>query len=155
MHSHGYNLLVDPDHTAWPTCQQTHWMRWVYALTDECVLCLPSVRAVLLGYNVMIIDSDSAPLSDFYWKVKQPPLSKYQMLSQSEGGGSINGGFTYVQNAKSNGPVAWVLFEMVHRTSRFSEDSKAFQQWGIHGEHLRWLRRREIKGASPSLVMPG
>lgn len=93
-----------------------------------------AVRAVLLGYNVAIIDSDSAALSDFYWKVKQPPLSNYHMLSQHEGQGTINGGFTYVQNVRSNGPVAWVLFEMIHRMARIQEDSTAFKKLGVYGE---------------------
>lgn len=50
-----------------------------------------------LGYNVMAIDTDVLVLDDWYWRVKQPPLNTYNMLSQAESSGFINGGFSYIQ----------------------------------------------------------
>ncbi|GLC34855.1 hypothetical protein PLESTM_000247200 [Pleodorina starrii] len=84
-------------------------------------------RSVALGYNVMAIDGDVLVLDDWYWRVKQPPLSSFTMLSQAETGACINGGFSYIQNASSQGPVAWMLFEAMHRAVRWSEDDSALQ----------------------------
>ncbi|PNH03781.1 hypothetical protein TSOC_010135 [Tetrabaena socialis] len=70
------------------------WWKWMTA-----------GRAVALGYNVLAIDSDTVVLSDWYvpyWRVKQPPLSTVQMACQNE-------------NAASNGPVVWILYELIHR----------------------------------------
>ncbi|EFJ42558.1 hypothetical protein VOLCADRAFT_97349 [Volvox carteri f. nagariensis] len=82
-------------------------------------------RSVLLGYNVMAVDSDVLVLDDWYWRVKQPPISSYNMMSQAECDICINGGFSYIQNASSRGPVAWLLYEAVHRAVRWAEDSSA------------------------------
>ncbi|GLI59216.1 hypothetical protein VaNZ11_001055 [Volvox africanus] len=82
-------------------------------------------RAVALGYNVMAVDSDVLVLDDWYWRVKQPPLSDFNMLTQNEWGVSFNGGFSYIQNATSSGPVAWLLFEALHRAVRWAEDDSA------------------------------
>jgi hypothetical protein len=49
--------------------------------------------------------------------VKQPPLSDFNMLTQNEWGISFNGGFSYIQNAASSGPITWLLFEALHRIS--------------------------------------
>ncbi|KAG2431447.1 hypothetical protein HXX76_009462 [Chlamydomonas incerta] len=88
------------------------WYKWYTA-----------ARAVALGYNVLAIDSDCLILDDFYFRVKAPsPLAKYNMFTQAEGKTLINSGWTYVQNAASNGPVAWMLYDMVHKLVRWAED---------------------------------
>ncbi|PNW84341.1 hypothetical protein CHLRE_04g230634v5 [Chlamydomonas reinhardtii] len=90
------------------------WLKW-----------FTTARAVMLGYNVMAVDSDSLVVDDFYWRVKlpwSPHLAKYNMFTQSEASTVINSGFTYVQNAASNGPVAWMLYDMTHKIVRWSED---------------------------------
>ncbi|EFJ52693.1 hypothetical protein VOLCADRAFT_102669 [Volvox carteri f. nagariensis] len=84
-------------------------------------------RAVALGYNVMAVDTDVLVLDDWYWRVKQPPLSDFNMLTQNEWGISFNGGFSYIQNAASSGPIAWLLFEALHRAVRWAEDDSAIQ----------------------------
>eukprot|EP00198_Chlamydomonas_reinhardtii_P004652 XP_001693988.1 predicted protein [Chlamydomonas reinhardtii] len=88
---------------------------------------LPS-RAVAMGYNVLAVDSDTVVLDDWYRRVKTPPLSSINMFSQSESVMTINGGFTYIQNAKSNGPITWILYEAVHRAVRWSEDCSRLRQ---------------------------
>lgn len=79
---------------------------------------LPAARAVMLGYNVMAIDTDTIVLGDFYARVKSPPLRAFTMISQSEYSDSINGGFSYIQGAQSNGPTAHLLFSAVYRIAR-------------------------------------
>ncbi|KAG2444931.1 hypothetical protein HXX76_001667 [Chlamydomonas incerta] len=88
------------------------WYKWYTA-----------ARAVALGYNVLAVDSDCFILDDFYLRVKVPSaLANYNMFTQSEGKTLINSGWTYVQNAASNGPVAWMLFDMLHKLVRWTED---------------------------------
>ncbi|EFJ52701.1 hypothetical protein VOLCADRAFT_85954 [Volvox carteri f. nagariensis] len=84
-------------------------------------------RAVALGYNVMAVDTDVLVLDDWYWRVKQPPLSDFNMLTQNEWGISFNGGFSYIQNAASSGPIAWLLFEALHRAVRWAEDNSVIE----------------------------
>ncbi|KAG2452261.1 hypothetical protein HYH02_003285 [Chlamydomonas schloesseri] len=90
------------------------WLKW-----------FTTARAVMLGYNVMAVDSDSLVVDDFYWRVKEPwspDLAKYNIFTQSEAATVINSGFTYIQNAASNGPVAWMLYEMTQKLVRWGED---------------------------------
>lgn len=49
---------------------------------------------VMLGYNVMTVDTDTVPLADFYSRVKAYPASQYTMMSQAEDIYTVNGGFT-------------------------------------------------------------
>ncbi|KAG2499569.1 hypothetical protein HYH03_002514 [Edaphochlamys debaryana] len=79
-------------------------------------------RAVGMRYNVMAVDTDVVAIGDWYERVKQPPLRSITMFSQAEGSFPINGGFSYIQNAAPDGPVAWLLYEAVHRAVRWSED---------------------------------
>lgn len=59
-----------------------------------CSLIVPrAARGIMLGYNMMAIDSDTVVLADFYAQVKQPPFSYYTMMAQSEGDKNLNGGF--------------------------------------------------------------
>ncbi|KXZ51702.1 hypothetical protein GPECTOR_11g151 [Gonium pectorale] len=85
-------------------------------------------RAIALGYNVMAVDTDVVVLDDWYWRAKQPPLSRYNMLSQSESGFAVNGGFSYIQNASPTGPVAWVFYEAMHRAVRWAEDDSKLME---------------------------
>lgn len=96
-------------------------------------------RAIALGYNVLSVDSDTFPLSDFYHRVKAPPMSGYTLMSQAELGYAVNGGFAYIQNAASNGPVAWVFYELMQRVGRWLENSTALRAKypGLWGEHAR------------------
>ncbi|KAG2500475.1 hypothetical protein HYH03_002041 [Edaphochlamys debaryana] len=86
-----------------------------------------TARAVSLGYNVMSVDADTLPLGDWYGMVKAPPAADYNMISQSECSYCINGGFSYIQNAAPDGPVAWMLYEAMHRVVRWSEDPSALR----------------------------
>ncbi|KAG2431457.1 hypothetical protein HXX76_009472 [Chlamydomonas incerta] len=79
-------------------------------------------RAVALGYNVLAVDLDVLIMDDWYFRVKQPPLSNYHMLSQNEWGINLNCGFMYFQNASPTGPVAWILFDYMNRVVRWAED---------------------------------
>ncbi|GFR42576.1 hypothetical protein Agub_g3503, partial [Astrephomene gubernaculifera] len=108
--------------TAW-------WRKWMTV-----------ARAVALGYNVMAVDSDVLVLDDWYWRVKQPPLSQYNMLSQNERGLSFNGGFSYIQNAAPNGPVSWLLYEALHRVVRWTEDDSVLQNTSARYREKRGLR---------------
>ncbi|PNW74502.1 hypothetical protein CHLRE_12g493750v5 [Chlamydomonas reinhardtii] len=94
-------------------------------------------RAVALGYNVLAVDLDVVVLDDWYWRVKQPPLSSYHMLSQNEWGLNLNCGFMYFQNASSTGPVMWVLYDHMHRIVRWSEDDSylAARSPGRYAKH--------------------
>ncbi|KAG2500462.1 hypothetical protein HYH03_002029 [Edaphochlamys debaryana] len=82
-------------------------------------------RAVSLGYNVMSVDADTLPLGDWYGMVKAPPASDYNMISQAESTEALNGGFTYIQNAAPDGPVAYLLYEGMHRVVRWAENASA------------------------------
>jgi hypothetical protein len=77
-----------------------------------------AARAVALGYNVMAIDADTVAIGDFYLRIKSPPMDAFTMISQYEGGHGINGGFSYIQNARRNGPTTYLLFSAVYRTAR-------------------------------------
>ena len=73
------------------------------------------VRSVRLGYNVLMTDNDVVFFDDPYHYFKSPPFSHFHVLNQMEhyDSHSSNGGFIYIQNARSNGPTAW-LFTEVH-----------------------------------------
>lgn len=88
--------------------------------SEQRVTCgLHAARAVALGYNVMVVDSDTVVMADFYSRVKAWPYSAYSMISQSEASAdAVNGGFTYVHNASRTGPTAYLLFSVVYRTAR-------------------------------------
>ncbi|KAG2484748.1 hypothetical protein HYH03_016495 [Edaphochlamys debaryana] len=86
----------------------------------------------------MAVDADSTPLHDFYLRANNPPLSGVNMMSQARAASSwaesrfaVNGGFTYVQNAAPNGPVAWIFFDMLHRAVRWSEDCSALRKLAV------------------------
>ena len=81
-----------------------------------------AARAVALGYNIMSIDSDVVALGNFYARVKSPPLSAFAMISQSESGVNINGGFSYFQNAAPDGPTAYLAFSVVYKMARYNEN---------------------------------
>ncbi|KXZ51952.1 hypothetical protein GPECTOR_11g76 [Gonium pectorale] len=92
--------------TAW-------WRKWFtvavsYAPTKHPVPPCRAARRSSQNQDVLVID-------DWYWRVKQPPLSGYNMLSQNEWGINFNGGFSYIQNASQTGPVAWILYDHLHR----------------------------------------
>ncbi|GFR40152.1 hypothetical protein Agub_g708 [Astrephomene gubernaculifera] len=97
-------------------------------------------RAVALGYNVMAVDTDILILDDWYWRAKQPPLRQYNMLCQNEVGIAFNSGFCYIQNATSNGPITWLLFEATHRVARWTEDDSVLQNTSSHFRQSRILR---------------
>lgn len=87
-----------------------------------------TARAVILGFNAMVVDSDTIPMSNIYWLLHRPPLAPYAMLSQAEAGTAINGGFSYVRGASSSGPVAWMMQELICRTARVYEDGSALNE---------------------------
>ena len=73
------------------------------------------VRAVRLGYNVLMTDNDVVMFDDPYLYFKSPPFSHFTVLNQQEwptAPGSASGGFIYIQNAQSNGPTAWLFIEV-------------------------------------------
>ena len=72
------------------------------------------VRAVRLGYNVLMTDNDVIMFDDPYAYFKAPPFSHFTVLNQQEWPDTHepNGGFIYVQNARPNGPAVWLFTEV-------------------------------------------
>lgn len=84
------------------------------------VLC----RLIRLGYNVLLLDSDTAMLDDPYKYFKQPPFDDIVVLNQEEDGIiSTNGGILYVQNSAPDGPAAFMFAETVSRPYRWADDN--------------------------------
>ena len=72
------------------------------------------VRAVRLGYNVLMTDNDVVMFDDPYAYFKAPPFSHFTVLNQQEWPDTHepNGGFIYIQNARPNGPAVWLFTEV-------------------------------------------
>ena len=72
------------------------------------------VRSVRLGYNVLMTDNDVVMFDDPYHYFKSPPFSHFTVLNQMEFWATHenNGGFIYIQNARSNGPAVWLYTEV-------------------------------------------
>ncbi|KAG2500796.1 hypothetical protein HYH03_001558 [Edaphochlamys debaryana] len=79
------------------------------------------VRAARLGFNVLSLDSDVLPLADLYSLLRQPGLGPYQLAAMRDGNGWINCGVVYARNVRPDGPVAYVLAEIVDRLERWGE----------------------------------
>lgn len=54
-------------------------------------------RSLRLGYNVLLVDSDTAVFDDPYKYFKQPPFQDIVVLNQEESPVEANGGNLYVQ----------------------------------------------------------
>ncbi|KAG2427030.1 hypothetical protein HYH02_014676 [Chlamydomonas schloesseri] len=80
-------------------------------------------RAVRLGYNVLSLDTDVVVLRDPYPHLKAPPYGAMHMVvgRSVRGGGVVNTGVMYVQNASRHGPISWLLAEVVDRNLRWVE----------------------------------
>ena len=58
---------------------------------------LPECRAIRLGYNVLLLDTDVTILDDPYKYFKQLPFRDMVIINQEEGHTTANGGVLYVQ----------------------------------------------------------
>lgn len=54
-------------------------------------------RAVRLGYNVLLLDSDVTLFDDPYKYFKQPPFQDLVVINQEENAMQANGGVLYIQ----------------------------------------------------------
>ncbi|KAG2424443.1 hypothetical protein HXX76_014496 [Chlamydomonas incerta] len=106
------------------------WRKWYTA-----------ARAVALGYNVLALDSDNLVLGDLYWRVKAPesPLSEINLFTQAECGDCVNSGFVYIQNAAPNGPIAWMLYDMVQKVVRWAEDPSGIFDLSPKAKAANWI----------------
>ena len=104
-----------------------------------------ALRAVRLGYNVLVLDADTVLFGDPYPYLKHAALlGSFHWLSQPESGdgdaegrgGFLNGGVYYVQNAAPSGPAAFLLYESVRRMLRWDDDGRATLRsyWRVGGE---------------------
>ena len=59
--------------------------------------CPMACRSMRLGYNVLLVDSDTAVFDDPYKYFKQPPFQDIVVLNQEESPVEANGGNLYVQ----------------------------------------------------------
>eukprot|EP00798_Chlamydomonas_sp_ICE-L_P031469 gene31469-6657_t len=66
-------------------------------------------RASRMGYNVMSFDSDFHIYRDPYPYLKGFPMQNHTLIATMEHSCGMNAGFMYIQNAKTNGPAAWVF----------------------------------------------
>jgi hypothetical protein len=62
-----------------------------------CSTCPMACRSMRLGYNVLLVDSDTAVFDDPYKYFKQPPFQDIVVLNQEESPVEANGGNLYVQ----------------------------------------------------------
>ncbi|GAX76828.1 hypothetical protein CEUSTIGMA_g4274.t1 [Chlamydomonas eustigma] len=85
-------------------------------------------RSVHMGFNVMTLDSDMIVLRNPYPLLKSPPFSNAVMLVVDEGPCYVNGGWMYIQGARSAGPTAWVLAQSVDIPLRWMDDEFTFLQ---------------------------
>ncbi len=74
---------------------------------------LTGARIVRMGYNMLMADADTVPLYDFYRFIHSPPFNTVQLWIQREGPYAVNSGIYYVQGAARDGPVAYLVAEMV------------------------------------------
>lgn len=79
-------------------------------------------RAIRMSYNVLGLDSDVLVFHDPYTFLKRPPLANINYLAMRDGDGWINSGTLYVQGAKPNGPVAYMIAEIIDRQERWAEN---------------------------------
>ncbi|GAX79799.1 hypothetical protein CEUSTIGMA_g7239.t1 [Chlamydomonas eustigma] len=82
------------------------------------------IRAVRLGYNVLMTDNDVVFFEDPYSFFKRPPFSHFVVLNQQEWPDShiANGGFIYIQNARPDGPAVWLFVEATDRLLRHADN---------------------------------
>eukprot|EP00195_Chlamydomonas_chlamydogama_P015030 CAMPEP_0202910010 /NCGR_PEP_ID=MMETSP1392-20130828/50857_1 /ASSEMBLY_ACC=CAM_ASM_000868 /TAXON_ID=225041 /ORGANISM="Chlamydomonas chlamydogama, Strain SAG 11-48b" /LENGTH=599 /DNA_ID=CAMNT_0049599963 /DNA_START=380 /DNA_END=2179 /DNA_ORIENTATION=+ len=90
-----------------------------------------AARAVRAGYNVLLMDTDVLLFDDPYKYLKSTPFDKYQILAQAKLlnhqdqyplAWAIDAGIVYIQNAKPDGPAAWLLAEVTDRLLRWMDD---------------------------------
>ncbi|GFR40062.1 hypothetical protein Agub_g601, partial [Astrephomene gubernaculifera] len=84
-------------------------------------------RAARLRYNVLTLDTDVIVFRDPYPYLKAPPYGKMQLIvgRSVRGGGVVNTGVMYLQGAAREGPVAWLLGEVVDRNLRWLEHNNS------------------------------
>lgn len=77
------------------------------------------LRALRLGYNVLMADADTIFFDDPYKYLKQKPFKDLVWMNQPESGQEgLNGGLSYIQNAAPNGPAAFMLHETISKSLR-------------------------------------
>ncbi|GAX78830.1 hypothetical protein CEUSTIGMA_g6267.t1 [Chlamydomonas eustigma] len=86
-----------------------------------------AARAVRLGYNIMVIDTDVVIFDDPYKYLKKGPFNDTHLMTMGETwpyetNSLLNLGWLYVQNALIEGPVAAILAEVPDRQLRYADD---------------------------------
>ena len=75
-----------------------------------------TTRMVRQGYNVLTLDAEGHLSDDPYAYLKASPLQTAHLVTMTHGGwGGLTTGLVYAQDAAVDGPVTWVLAEVVHR----------------------------------------
>lgn len=73
---------------------------------------LVAAKALEHGLNVLVADLDTTFNHEFYKDVKESQFSKHNMFTMTA---ELNGGLWYIQNAQKDGPLVWMLHEVVKR----------------------------------------
>lgn len=98
-----------------------------------------AARALRLGYNIMVLDTDMVVFDDPYKYLKRPPFNDINLLTMGETwpyetNYLLNLGFLYAQNARVDGPVSAILAEVPDRQLRMANDreNRALTMWKVH-----------------------
>lgn len=70
-------------------------------------------RTLQLGYNILMFDTDNLFTNDLYEYLKSPVFGEYNLMTAYEPNlPGINCGLIYAQNARADGPTAWMAAEV-------------------------------------------
>ncbi|KAA6428239.1 MAG: hypothetical protein FRX49_01835 [Trebouxia sp. A1-2] len=122
------NSIVPDVGCAWSSFEEPPDLQDVYYLWSLRYRTL--ARSLRLGYNVLLVDSDTAVFDDPYKYFKQPPFQDIVVLNQEESPVEANGGNLYVQNAAPDGPAVFMFAEIVSRPLRWADD-----EWETASKH--------------------
>ncbi|PNH11138.1 hypothetical protein TSOC_002066 [Tetrabaena socialis] len=95
-------------------------------------------RAARLGYGVFMLDSDVLLFHDPYVHLWAPPLANLTLVAMLDAIGWLNCRVVYVRNARPDGPVAYMLAEVVDRLERWRPLSYGCWHPGELAARLLW-----------------
>ncbi|KAJ9534957.1 hypothetical protein QJQ45_029626, partial [Haematococcus lacustris] len=91
------------------------------------------LRLTRLGVNVLYMDSDTMLLDNPYKYLKAPgPFADVRYLGTVETTTGIQASFFYMQNVAPDGPISWMMWDIVEMGLRWQDDNRTLiSSWGV------------------------
>ncbi|GFH24872.1 uncharacterized protein HaLaN_22742, partial [Haematococcus lacustris] len=91
------------------------------------------LRLTRLGVNVLYMDSDTMLFDNPYKYLKAPgPFADVRYLGTVETTTGIQASFFYMQNVAPDGPISWMMWDVVEMGLRWQDDNRTLiSSWGV------------------------